>query len=259
LSYKFILTAVSSVGDAHQKSDEFYFADGLTSVIKNACNSVRTRNICKGRKHIFSVISCREHFSMLCDYLYHALMKRNNDKVRIKVQYALRAITDEIYAMTGKEDDSRMSMLYIDGSNIYASGFGDTHIYHISKNSTKATKVTFQLPTLSDAIISDGEDSEADERSVNTWSRCLGKLNAKDEYLIVGSYLQSLLGDDAVCDVLSASHINSPSVLADKAHMVDSSCTVSALHIMVKKTFPALWISLGASLFAIALALFFLI
>ena len=259
MPYKYILTAVSSVGDAHQKSDEFYFADGLTSVIKNACNSVRTRNICKGRKHIFSVISCRERFSMLCDYLYHALMKRNNDKVRIKVQYALRAITDEIYAMTGKEDDAHMSMLYIDGSNIYVSGFGDTHIYHISKNSSNATKVTFQLTTLSDAIRVEGEDSDPDEHSVNTWSKCLGELNAKDEYLIVGSHLKSLLGDDAVCDVLSASHIDSPSVLVDKAHLLDSSRTVSALHIIVKKTFPMLWISLGASLFAIALALFFLI
>ena len=256
MSYKFILTAVSSVGDTHQKSDEFYFADGLSSVSKDVCNSSRIRIICKGKKHIFSVISCRDRFGMFCDYLSHALLKRNADKYRIKAQFDLKNITDEIYKMTDKENDANMSMLCIDGSNIYASGFGNTHIYHLTSKMGAVKKIAFSLPSLSGVIPKD-DDSSLD--AVCTWTKCIGELKVKDEYLLVGSHLQNLLGDDVICDALSSLHIDSPINLTDKAHLTDSSCTVTALHILVKKTFPVLWACVGALLVALALLLLFLL
>ncbi len=240
MSYKYILTAISRVGDTHQRSDEFYFADGLSSVIKNVCNSANTRVVCKGRKHIFSIISTPNCASELCNYLYHALVKRNTHKVRVKMQYALRSIIDELYAMSCVENDANMSMLYIDGSYIYASGFGNTSIYHLPKKSQKAEKISFPLPSLSDAVTPKNSDCASDAPSSDTSrSKCLGELKANDEYLVIGDWMQSKLGDDFICDALLAFHQDTPKELIEKVHSGDSSCTVTAIHIKVKKTlFP---------------------
>ena len=259
MPYKYILTAVSSVGDTHQKTDEFYFADGISSVVKDVCNTARTRSLCKGKKHIFSVVSCHDRFNTICSYLSHSLLKRNNESARNKVQYWAKDIANEIYTIAGKDDDARLAMLYIDGTNIYASGFGETHIYHTSKKSSKATKVTFRLPSLSDAVIADDEGTTSDDRLVYSWSRCLGELKPGDEYLVVGSCLHASVGDETICDALANSHINAATSLVDTAYTNDSSCTLTAIHILVKKTFPVLWTILGASLFVIALALIFLL
>ncbi len=255
MSYKYILTAISRVGDTHQQSDEFYFADGLSSLSKNVCNNASTQTICKGRKHIFSIISCANHTNELCKHLCKILIKRNTHKMRVKMQYALRGIIEEVYTMIGKDTDANMSMIYIDNSYIYASGFGNISIYHLPKKSSIAKKISFPLPSLSDAITTQSEDEASDFSSDFCYSKCLGELKANDEYLVVGDWLQSKAGDSAICDALSSFHSNSPKELIDKVHNVNSSKTVTALHIMVKKSLTSLWLSLGISLIALAIGL----
>ena len=255
MSYKYILTAVSRVGDTHQQSDEFYFADGLSSANKNVCNNASIQTICKGRKHIFSIISCSNNTNELCKFLNKALAKRSTHKIRVKMQYALRGIIDEMYAMVGKENDANMSMVYIDDSYIYASGFGNTSVYHLPKKDAIAKKISFPSPSLTNAITTQSEEEASCTPSDFCHSKCLGQLKANDEYLVVGDWLQSKAGDRAICDALSSFHSNSPKELIDNVYTDDSSKTVTALHIRVKKSLTSLWLSLGVSLVAIAAAL----
>lgn len=252
MSYKYIINAVSRVGDTHQRCDEFFFADTLSSISAGVCNFQNIYTGSKGRKHIFSIASSSDANTSLCDYFLHALFKRDTGKSRTQVSHALKNHTDEIYSIAKKDEDSSMSMLYIDGSYVYASGFNDAHIYHYSQKADIGEKITFSTPTLTEEInISDDKDSPT-LPDVACFYKCVGQLKVNDRFLLLGAKLQPLVGDDKALSILKEKRSQACRELVDDAYAKDSSLTLNAVFITVKRNLTPLWVSIGAGLAALA-------
>lgn len=254
MSYKYKINAVSYVGESQQSYNEFFFADNLSSVNQGVCNGATICTESKGKKHVFSVASCGDAASKLCGYLGDVLLCRNSGKMRIKAQYDLKSRMEEASTVICRGDEeAELSMLCIDSGNVYAAGFGDINIYHFSKKDKLARKIAFPQSPLA------SQTDSADDSSVTTKvrqparSRCIGSVRSGDEYLLVGSALQSTLGDELICDIFTKHKGDAPSVLIETAYAIDSSCNLTAVHIAAKKQHKAVWFSLIA-LLAIACA-----
>ncbi len=249
MSYKYKINAVSYVGESHQNSNEFFFADNLTSVNQGVCNAANICTDSKGKKHIFSVASCGDAATQLCGYLGDVLLCRNSGKMRIKVQYDLKGRMEEVSDVICRGDENAdLSMLCIDSGNIYAAGFGDINIYHFSKKDKLARKIVFPQSSLALQTDSDDDASVTTKLRQPARSRCIGSVKSGDEYLLVGSALQSILGDEQICDILERHKSDAPSVLIEAAYALDSSCNLTAVHIAAKKQRKVVWFSLIALL-----------
>lgn len=253
MSYKYKVNAVSYVGDTHRTASEFFFADNLTSVNQGVCNAANIRTDCKGKKHIFSVSSCADSVNQMCGYLADALMRQNSAKVRIKVQYELKNVMEEVGDVICRGDDEAdMSMIYIDSGNVYVAGFGDINVYHFSKKTSTAKKISFPLSSFSTVDSESESDSDvATKLRQPPRARCIGSAQSGDEYLAVGAKLAELLGDELICDILARHHSDASSVLIETAHNIDTSFNLTAVHVAVKKQRKVLWTTLAALLVAV--------
>lgn len=259
MSYKYKVNAVSYVGDTHQTTNEYFFADDLTSVKQGVCNAANVRTDCKGKKHIFSVASSQSGVNQMCGYLTDALLKQTTGKVRIKVQYDLKSMMEEMSGVICRGDDEAdMSMIYIDSSNIYAAGFGDINVYHFSKKTGVSQKVAFPSAALSEEIIdSDADVAVATRLRQPPRCRCIGPAKHGDEYLVVGAKLAAILGDELIAEIFTAERANAPAVLIETAHNIDSAFNLTAIHISCKKERKALVFSMLALILAAIAAISF--
>ncbi len=251
------MSAVSYAGDTHQENDEFFFADTVTNVYEDMCNTSFQQSVCKGRKHIFSVSTCTESAGMLCRYLSNLLLKRTNEKIRIKVQFSLKNAVDEITKVYTDNQKTDMSMLYIDGENVYAAGYGDINIYHFDKTKGIVTPVDFPLSPLTDSGTSDDLLGVKDDRL--THARYLTGVIEGDEYLVAGKALKDIVGDDDICSILSSNSGNCVQILSDLAREKDASKTISLIHIAVKKSKSLLYGLIFGSAILLALLLIILL
>jgi len=249
VSYKYKINAVSYVGESQQSCNEFFFADNVSSVNQGVCNGANICTDSKGKKHVFSVASCGDAASKLCGYLGDVLLYRNSGKMRIKVQYDLKGRMEEVSDVICRGDEEAgLSMLCIDGGNVYAAGFGDINIYHFSKKDKLARKIVFPQSSLVSQSDSDDDSSVSTKVRQPARSRCIGSVKSGDEYLLVGSALQSILGDEQICDILTKHKGDAPSVLIETAYALDSSCNLTAVHVATKKQHKAIWFSILALL-----------
>ncbi|MBR2404284.1 MAG: hypothetical protein IKA95_01345 [Clostridia bacterium] len=255
MSYKYKINAASYVGESHQSSNEFFFADNLSSVSEGVCNATNICTISKGKKHVFSVASCSDAISQMCDYFGNVLFRRNSAKMRIKVQYDLKDAMEELSNVICRDDDtSEVSMMCIDNGNVYAAGFGDINIYHFNKKKKHAQKIAFSQSPF--AIEPDLVNNVSHNSKLCRQARlrCVGTVKSGDEYLLVGSWLKSLLGDEQIYEIFERYKGNAPSVLINTASALDSSRNLTAVHVAAKKQHKLFW-SVCLAMLAIACAI----
>ncbi len=236
MSYKYMLSAVSRIGDADRNSNEYYFADGISSADNGMCMSASVNQECLGRKHIFAIASEPNNVSKICGLLSDSLSKPDSGKVRIKVQYELKEMMDDIrenQCMGNEAAD--MSMIYIEGGNVYAAGFGQINIYKYNKEKDKAEKIVFPSASILPEKEAETDLSDAPRaKREPSRSRFISSIRPGDRYLIVGSELLQELGDDAVMEVLSSSDGSVVAKLCEKFASASSNC--SAVYFKIKKT-----------------------
>lgn len=237
LSYKYKVNAISIVGDAERISNEYFFVDGLTSLEDGMCTCRSVKQECKGKKHIFAVISESNNISKICDFFDDSISKPESDKYRIKIQYELKEMMEDIKATQGPGNDaSDLSMIYIEGGNVYAAGFGYINIYRYNSEKRKAEKVVFpSATTLPDNIAINPGDSDKIDCREPARSKFVSSLKSGDRYLILSTELSDALGEQTILDSLMQPSL-SVEELIDKTSSSSTSKNYSAISFTVKKT-----------------------
>ncbi|MBQ4528928.1 MAG: serine hydrolase [Clostridia bacterium] len=235
MSYKLTINAISHIGDDERSTNEVIYADRITSMSSGVCAPMEMSSKSRGKKHVLSVISGSNAPEAVCNQLDSILDKQNSGNLSIKIQYALKDFMEELCENEcSVSPDSSVSMLYIDGQNVYMAGFGDVSIYHYSTKTKSAKKVNF---------LGNFDESHSEETGskVTTLTRIparvkrISALNSGDEYLIVGNNLKKMYTDEQIEEILTQQGENSVDFLTKEAKSLGCRDNLTVVHVVTKK------------------------
>ena len=88
-------------------------------------------------------------------------------------------------------------------------------------------------------------DVQTAEEGKNSFSRYVGALESGDEYLVLGKYIPSLLGDEKVKEIFLSNRSDVCRRFSEEILLKDISSGYSLIHIKVKKSLKPVFISIG--------------
>ncbi len=232
MSFYYIVDVLSRIGDNIDDIHQGVFADNISSFSKGVCENLEMSFKSIGKKHIFCVTSLKGNFEKVNNFLKNMLNSKNRDKVRVKFQYDIKEMMDTVFS--GPETDCA-SLIYTEGKNVFASGYGEVFTYKFSKKLKTCEKIDFPIVA----------DVQTTEEGKNSFSRYVGALESGDEYLVLGKYIPSLLGDEKVKEIFLNNRTDVCRRFSEEILQKDISSGYSLIHIKVKKSLKPVFISIG--------------
>lgn len=250
MSFYYIVDILSRVGDNMDDIHNGVFADNISSFSKDICENMETQFKSVGKKHIFCVVSLKDGFKKVYRFFNNMLNAKIRGKVRVKFQYDIKEMMDSIFANSASDN---ASLIYTEGNNVFAAGYGEVFAYKYSKKQKKCERIDF--PVVNDIQLPD------DEFRKNSFSRYVGTLEAGDEYLVTDKFIYSLLGDEQLRDIFDNNRTDVCRKFSDEILKKDLSSGYSLIHLRVKKSLKSLflWIASVACSAAVLLMLFFIV
>lgn len=255
MSYRYLVNAVSHIGEILHSTDEYYFADGLTSLNDGMSQNSRIRQLCKGRRHIFSVFSTNSNAETICRRLRSALGKQIFEKIRVKVQYNIRELMKEISGGIGKVcADADMSVIFIESGIVYACGYGDVNLYKYTAETGEAERITFPVVSEESQEMATNDNQILPENSeIPTFVRFVSKVSEGDEYLVLGSALADTVGEDVITEIFRVNRKNPIDEIVNAACDAGNLFTLTASRITVIKHMLSVYLWCGAGVLLILL------
>lgn len=235
MSIKYFLEAVSQIGDGGISGNECIFADGTNNLSDNQVEPSQIQCISKGKQHVYAVYDSVDFKTQSNDFLQDYLSKTNGNRVRIKVQYALKQMLEEMQTISsGEEYDPSLAMIYVEGDYVYAGGYGESYIYHYSYEEDYVERISL-VGTNGIGDINAQNELVTIEPVQTPHSKCIGKISNGDEYLVLGRELCETVTNNKILEIFAATSENILQVLTDEANKVSSSKTYNGIHVKIRK------------------------
>ena len=256
MNYKYKVYAASKLGDVDTNPNEYYYADGLSSVENGMCSSWSYINReCLGRTLIFAIASEPNNVSRICDDFSDSLSKSDSGNQRIKIQYELKSMmTDIREGQCDGNEESDLSVLYIEGSNVYAAGFGDVNIYRYDKERKSVEKVVFPSSGIS-AESDDNSDENQTPKNIYPRSKLVSPLKNGDKYLILSTGFARLFDDNNIAEALSSEQNDTVTYLFEQLPDDVEASNYSAVCFKVVKSSKKLFFAIASAVLALIIAL----
>ena len=248
MSYRYLVNAVSHIGEILHSTDEYYFADGLSSLCDAPVQSSGINQLCKGKRHIFSLFSTNSNEDAICRRLRSALGKQVFEKVRIKVQYNIRELMKEIGTGISKVcADADMSVIFIESGNVYACGYGNVNLYKYTKETGKAERITFPVaPEENQEMVNSENATVSEDIEIPTFVRFVSKVSGGDEYLVLGNALASSVDEETITEIFESNRQNPIDEIVKLACEAGNLFTLTAERITVIKHMLPVYLWSGA-------------
>lgn len=243
MSYKLTIKAKSHIGESVTSFNEAIYADGISSVQSGVCNPLELNTRSKGKNHVVSVFSAGKSCDETLKSLKELLTKHQSSKLSIRLQYSLKSSLEQMYEKVGGEDgDESLSLIYSDGQNMYAGGYGDVNIYCYNTKTKKAQRITFagadfQSPAGGQESWEHNESDTIVKTRMPARIKRVSALRPDDEYLILGSNVASLFTEEHIINIFENYAENSVEYILQEAKKSNCKENIAVTHVSVKKTY----------------------